>query len=47
MKNLAVLRRLDSGADLFIAEQTHFAKYFALLQGGDAKAVFIEDRDLA
>ena len=43
---MAIGAGLNSGADIFLADQTHFPEHLASLEGGDGDAGIVEDVDL-
>jgi hypothetical protein len=46
IQELAIGARLNSGTDIFLADQTHFPEHLASLEGGDGDTGIVEDIDL-
>ena len=46
IQKLAIGARLNRGADIFLADQTHFPEHLASLEGGDGDTGIVEDINL-
>jgi hypothetical protein len=46
IQELTIGAGLNSGADIFLADQTHFPEHLASLEGGDGDASIVEDINL-